>query len=71
MMIKKYILYLLCLLCYGCSINVGIDSNKNLEQPETEDLKLPNDVRWVTNSSEYKILCEQLYKMPGIICLLH
>ena len=61
-MIKKYIIYLLCLLCYGCSINVGIDSNKNLEQPEIEDLKLPNDVRWVTNSSEYKILCEQLYK---------
>ena len=61
-MIKKYILYLLCLLCYGCSINVGIDANKNLEQPETEDFKLPNDIRWVTNSSEYKILCEQLYE---------
>ncbi len=62
MMIKKYILYLLCLLCYGCSINLDIDANKNLEQQETKDLKLPNDVRWVTNSSEYKILCEQLYK---------
>ena len=23
---------------------------------------LPNDVRWVTNSSEYKILCKQIYE---------
>ena len=71
-MIKKYILYLLCLLCYGCSINVGIDANKDLEQPTdnnknwnitiTNETKLPNDIRWVTNASEYKILCEQIYK---------
>ena len=24
-------------------------------------VKLPNDIRWVTNSSEYKVLCEQIY----------
>ena len=29
---------------------------------ESEELKLPNDIRWVTNSSEYKILCEQTYE---------
>ena len=60
-MIKKYILYILCLLCYGC-INVGIDVNKESKQTKSQDLKLPNDVRWVTNSSEYQILCEQLYQ---------
>ena len=60
-MIKKYILYILCLLCYGC-INVGFDVNKESKQTKSQDLKLPNDVRWVTNSSEYQILCEQLYQ---------
>jgi len=28
----------------------------------TNETKLPNDIRWVTNASEYKILCEQIYK---------
>ena len=28
----------------------------------TKEISLPNDVRWVTNSSEYSILCEQIYK---------
>ena len=27
----------------------------------SEDTKLPNDIRWVVNSSEYDILCEQIY----------
>ena len=27
--------------------------------------KLPNDVRWVTNSQEYKTLCEQIYKQAS------
>ena len=27
----------------------------------SEDAKLPNDIRWVVNSSEYDILCEQIY----------
>ena len=62
-MIKKYILYLLCLLCYGCSINVGIDTSKDSKQEQTteQNLKLPNDVQWVTNSSEYKTLVKQIY----------
>tara|TARA_Y100000994_G_scaffold8524_1_gene7137 strand:+ start:1083 stop:1754 length:672 start_codon:yes stop_codon:yes gene_type:complete len=27
----------------------------------SENTKLPNDIRWVVNSSEYDILCEQIY----------
>ena len=38
---------------YSCDSNTTVES---------EELKLPNDIRWVTNSSEYKILCEQTYE---------
>tara|TARA_B110000263_G_scaffold101462_1_gene88762 strand:+ start:107 stop:832 length:726 start_codon:yes stop_codon:yes gene_type:complete len=66
-MIKKYILPLLFLFFYGCSINLEIDKAnvKKIENPskeEQEEIKLPNDIRWITNSPEYKILCEQTYK---------
>ena len=50
---KYYILYVLCFIMYSC------DSKTTTE---SEELKLPNDIRWVTNSSEYKILCEQIYE---------
>ena len=63
---KKYILFILCLLFYSCSINFEVDSsNENtsiVKEDEKKQIKLPNDIRWVTNSSEYKILCEQIYK---------
>ena len=67
-MIKKYILYLLCVLCYGCfSIDLEIYKDSNSEESNglkenKQTTKLPNDIRWVTNSSEYKILCEQIYQ---------
>ena len=50
---KYYILYVLCFIMYSC------DSKTTTE---SEELKLPNDIRWVTNSSEYKLLCEQTYE---------
>ena len=50
---KYYILYILCFIMYSCDSNTTVES---------EELKLPNDIRWVTNSSEYKILCEQTYE---------
>ena len=28
---------------------------------QSENRKLPNDIRWVVNSDEYKLLCEQTY----------
>ena len=31
------------------------------------DIKLPNDVRWVTHSSEYASLCEQIYNSAGTV----
>ena len=31
------------------------------------DIKLPNDVRWVTQSSEYTSLCEQIYGSAGSV----
>ena len=31
------------------------------------DIKLPNDVRWVTQSSEYASLCEQIYRSAGSV----
>tara|TARA_S200000501_G_scaffold351470_1_gene369351 strand:+ start:1016 stop:1684 length:669 start_codon:yes stop_codon:yes gene_type:complete len=34
---------------------------KNDENLSNSNIELPNDIRWVTNSSEYKILCEQIY----------
>ncbi len=30
-------------------------------------VKLPNDVRWVTQSSEYTSLCEQIYSSAGLV----
>ena len=49
-------IYILFLILWGCSfkIDTNFDSSK--------ETKLPNDIRWVTNSNEYKILCEQIYK---------
>ena len=31
------------------------------------DIKLPNDVRWVTQSSEYTSLCEQIYSSASSV----
>ncbi len=50
---KNYILYILCFIIYSCDSNTTVESG---------ELKLPNDIRWVTNSSEYHILCEQIYE---------
>ena len=67
-MIKKYILYLLYILCYGCfsiDLEISKESNtgaSNVLKETKQTTKLPNDIRWVTNSSEYKILCEQIYQ---------
>lgn len=57
----KNIIYLIFIVLYGCSLSVETDVDKKLESANTET-KLPNDIRWITNSSEYKILCEQTYK---------
>ena len=54
-------MYLIFIVLYGCSLSVETDVDKKLESANTET-KLPNDIRWITNSSEYKILCEQTYK---------
>ena len=63
---KKSILIIICLLFYSCSINFEFDSSKKdspIEvQVDKKEIKLPNDIRWITNSSEYQILCEQTYK---------
>jgi len=57
----KNIMYLIFIVLYGCSLSVETDVDKKLDSTNTET-KLPNDIRWITNSSEYKILCEQTYK---------
>ena len=57
----KNIMYLIFIVLYGCSLSVETDVDKKLESANTKT-KLPNDIRWITNSSEYKILCEQTYK---------
>ncbi|MDB4126197.1 hypothetical protein N9597_02800 [Candidatus Marinimicrobia bacterium] len=51
---KKYTILIL-LFLFACSDNV-----------KQEKEKLPNDIRWVTNSSEYKILCQQIYNNATI-----
>ena len=61
----KYVIYLLFLILYSCSFNIDMNSSE-LEEKQiktnNKETKLPNDIRWVTNASEYKILCEQTYK---------
>ena len=57
----KNIMYLIFIVLYGCSLSVETDVDKKLDSAN-EETKLPNDIRWITNSSEYKILCEQTYK---------
>ena len=49
---KKIILFSIVLL-YNCGTN---------EVSSSQVTKLPNDIRWVTESPEYSILCEQTYK---------
>ena len=53
---KKYLVLIL-LFLFACSDNI-----KKIEEND----KLPNDIRWVTNSSEYKILCQQIYNNATI-----
>ena len=53
---KKILICALFIIIDGCSL----DSENN--QLNSDKIKLPNDIRWVTNSSEYQILCEQTYK---------
>ena len=61
---KRYFLYLTCLILCGCSVShlITIDTSKSNTKNSSNEIKLPNDIRWVTNSNEYKILCEQTYK---------
>jgi len=33
---------------------------------QSEETKLPNDIRWVVNSKEYKLLCNQIYSQANI-----
>ena len=59
---KRIILGILTLFLCACAIDLNIDASKDSNNTSKEtEIKLPNDIRWVTNSSEYKILCEQLY----------
>ena len=46
-------IFVLFLFIQGCT---------SIENSSSEKLKLPNDVRWVVKSSEYKILSKQIYK---------
>ena len=57
----KNIIYLIFIVLYGCTLSVETDIDKKIDSANTET-KLPNDIRWITNSDEYKILCEQTYK---------
>ena len=50
---NKLILFILFIFIQGC----GSSENSN-----AENFKLPNDVRWVVKSSEYKILSNQIYE---------
>lgn len=63
---KNYILLFLSLVFYSCtSFTIETSTNKSTKSTSIEvlnEVELPNDIRWVTNSSEYKILCEQTYK---------
>lgn len=45
---KNLILFTLSFFIFSCNVDSG-------------DIKLPNDIRWVVKSPEYKILCEQIY----------
>ncbi len=59
----KHVIYILFLILYSCSFNIDMSSSKLKEEPtDNNETKLPNDIRWVTNASEYQILCEQTYK---------
>ena len=57
----KNIIYLIFIVLYGCTLSVETDIDKKIDSANTKT-KLPNDIRWITNSDEYKILCEQTYK---------
>ncbi len=66
---KKCMSLFLCLSLYGCAINLDFGFGEEDAKPEKDqikstpqEIKIPNDIRWVTKSSEYKILCEQTYK---------
>ena len=59
---KKITLSILILFLSACAIDLSIDTGKRINTKKETELKLPNDIRWTTNSSEYQILCEQIYE---------
>ena len=59
---KNYILYIFCLFFYSCTLNFDIETGEKNKVLKDQSTKLPNDIRWVVKSSEYKVLCEQIYK---------
>jgi len=59
---KKIMLSILMLFLSACAIDLSIDTSKRINATKETELKLPNDIRWTTNSSEYQILCEQIYE---------
>ena len=50
---NKFFIFILFLFIQGCTSS---------ENSNTKNFKLPNDVRWVVKSSEYKILSNQIYE---------
>ena len=59
---NKIILSIVILFLGACAIDLNIDASKGIATTKETELKLPNDIRWTTNSSEYQILCEQIYE---------
>mgnify|MGYP003325577986 CR=1 FL=1 len=59
---NKIILSIVILFLGACAIDLNIDASKGIASTKETELKLPNDIRWTTNSSEYQILCEQIYE---------
>ena len=60
---KKIILFISILFLNACSLDLTVvDASKDINALKETQQKLPNDIRWITNSSEYKILCEQTYE---------
>ena len=49
-------LSILMLFLSACAIDLSIDTGKRINTKKETELKLPNDIRWTTNSSEYQIL---------------
>ena len=62
---RKNIIITLCSLSVAALLIIYFNPNY-FQKTEKNEIKLPNDIRWVVKSSEYEMLCKKIYSEATI-----